>query len=66
MLLSPGGWRSACGLSSERCNSYKSRLRSVFLDGTEGGPKEWGSQVTTGLIALYSQFFTCSNAHVDR
>ena len=25
----------------------------------ERGPKEWGLQVTTGLIVSCSQFFTC-------
>ena len=34
--------------------------------GDSGGPKEWGSQVTTGLIAIYSQFLTCSDPHIDR
>ena len=27
-------------------------------EGTKG-PKEWGSQVTTGSIVLYSPFFEC-------
>ena len=42
--------------------------RRVTSRGNYGGPKEWGSQVTTGLIAFefYSQFFTCSSPHVDR
>ena len=34
--------------------------------GNYGGSKEWESWVTTGLIVVYSQFFTCSNPHVDR
>ena len=34
--------------------------------GNEGGPKEWGSYVATGLIVLCSQFFACSNPRVDR
>ena len=42
----------------ERCDN--------LLEGTSGGPKEWESQVTTGLIAFYSQLFTCSTARVDR
>ena len=42
---------------------------------SEGGPpsrfnqrvsKERGSQVTTGLVVLCSQFSTCSNSHADR
>ena len=28
---------------------------ALVLEGTKGGPKEWGSQATAGLIALYSQ-----------
>ena len=38
----------------------------VCLKANSGGPKEWGSQVTPGLIAFCSQFFTCSSPHVDR
>ena len=34
--------------------------------GNQGGPKEWGSQVTTGLIVFYSRFVACSDPHVDR
>ena len=37
-----------------------------ILEGTKGGPKEWGSQITTGLIVFYSQLFTCSNPHAHR
>ena len=31
--------------------------RMSTLEGSKGGPKEWGSQVTTGLIAFYSRLF---------
>ena len=40
--------------------------RSHALEGTKGGPKEWGSRVTTGSIVSYSQFVTSSNPHEDR
>ena len=36
------------------------------LEGTEGVPRNGGSLVKACLIAFYSQFFTCSNPHVDR
>ena len=41
---------------------WKSRLSRA----SSGGPKEWGSKITTGSIVLCSQFFTCSNPRVDR
>ena len=40
--------------------------RPQLLEGTKGGPKEWGSYVTTALIVFYFQCFTCSSPHVDR
>ena len=39
---------------------------NVYIEGTNGGPEEWGLQVAAGLIVFRPQFFTCSNPHVDR
>ena len=42
-------------------------IELVFRKGElKEGPKEWGSQVTSGLIAFCSRFFTHSNPRVDR
>ena len=37
------------------------QLGTVVLEGTKGGPKEWGSQVTTGLVS----FFILDSLHVQ-
>ena len=42
------------------------RIICLESRGNYGCPKEWGSQVTTGSIVLYSQFFACSSPPVDR
>ena len=42
------------------------RFKNCPSRGNQGGPKEWGLRVTTGLIAFLSRLFVCSNPRVER
>ena len=58
--------RSKCNANNASIDRTSNDNSTHISRGNYGGPEEWGSEVTAGLTAFYSQLFTSSNPHADR